>query len=83
VAISSYSELLDAVTTWLNKPDVEQSAPAFVALAEADINRRLRHYRMQVTASPSLSTQYTALPLDWLEAVRFSLTGTPWAPGLS
>jgi len=77
VSISTYSELQTAITDFLNRDDLASVVPTFISLAEADINRRLRHYRMQVTASPSLSSQYTALPTDWLEAVRLSLTGTP------
>lgn len=75
MGLSTYAELQEAVVDWLNKPDVAQSVPTLISLAEADINRRLRHIKMQKRSVASIDTQYYAVPSDWLETLRFSTTG--------
>jgi hypothetical protein len=41
VAISTYTELKSAVANWLNRTDLTDRIPEFIALAEADITRNL------------------------------------------
>lgn len=74
MAISTYAELQDQVSVWLNKPDVDQTVPTLIALTEADINRRLRHWKMQKRSVAEISDQYSAVPGDWLETSRFYTT---------
>lgn len=50
MAITTYTELKSAIADFLNRDDLETVAPTFIALAEADINRRLRHWRMEKRA---------------------------------
>lgn len=74
MALTSYSELRDSVAVWLNKPDIEQTVPSLIALAEDDINRRLRHWRMQKRSVTTIDAQYATVPSDWLTSVRFYTT---------
>lgn len=74
MAISTYAELQDAVTVWLNKPDVEQNVTTLISLTEADINRRLRHHKMTKRSAAEVDSQFSATPTDYLETIRFSLT---------
>lgn len=80
MALSNYSELRDAVAVWLNKPDVEQTVPSLIALAEDDINRRLRHWRMQKRSVAVIDSQYATVPSDWLSSMRFYTTDAGTQP---
>jgi hypothetical protein len=48
--------------------------PTFIALAEADMQRKLRHWRMETRSTAQLDTQFSAIPADWVETIRFYLT---------
>lgn len=75
MAIATYSDLQSAIANWLNRDDLSSVIPDFIALAEADINRRVRHWRMESRATVSASTQYTELPAYFLEPIRLQITG--------
>jgi len=80
MALSNYDELTDAVAVWLNKPDIEQTVPSLIALAEDDINRRLRHWRMQKRSVAVVDGQYSTVPSDWLSSMRFYTTDAGTRP---
>lgn len=80
MAITTYSELKTAVADWLNRDDLTSAIPNFIALAEAQMNRTLRHRKMQTTASLSVSSNLVNLPADWLENVRIQLNTNPITP---
>lgn len=73
MAISTYAELKAAVSDWLNRDDLTGAIPSFIALAEADMSRKLKDWRMDVVLPVTLSGQYTALPSDWLATTRLNL----------
>jgi len=73
MSLSSYSELLDTIESWLNAPAVAQDIPTFVTLAEAQANRDIRHSRMEQRSTATLDSQYSSLPTDWLETLSLSL----------
>ena len=77
MAIGTYSELQTAVGDFLNRSDLTSAIPNFIALAEADVNRRLRHWRMEVNTTLTANAQYEDLPTGWLETVRMSVSGGP------
>lgn len=78
MSITTYAELKTAVSDFLNRDDLASAVPTFIALAEADINRRLRHWKQEVRATAEIDSQYSAVPANWLEAIRFQITdGTP------
>ena len=74
MAITTYSELKTAVGNWLNRDDLTSVIPDFITLAEVDINRKLRHYKMIERVDATLDSRYVQVPADWLETVRFSIT---------
>lgn len=72
---TTYQELKDEVLNFVNQMALEQSVDTFIDLAEADLSRRLRHWRMERRSTAVLDTQYTALPNDFNAPIRFALTG--------
>ena len=80
MAITNYTELQDAIGEFLNRDDLATTIPTFISLAEADLNRRIRHWRMEKRANAVLDTQYSALPADFLEVIRFYITSNNTQP---
>ena len=80
MAITTYSELKSAVADWLNRSDLTSAIPNFIALAEAQLNRQIRHRKMITRADATLDTPYFAVPGDWLENIRFQLNTNPVTP---
>jgi len=75
VSIANYTDLKSQIADFLNRDDLTSVIPTFISLAEADMNRKLRHWRMERRSNAVLDTQYSALPTDFLEAIRLQLTG--------
>ena len=71
---STYAELKDQVRNFINKPDIDQTIDTFIDLAEADIARKVRHWKMEKRATVQLDDQYSRVPTDWLESIRFYLS---------
>jgi hypothetical protein len=44
-------------------------------LCEANINRNVRHWKMEKRATASLDTEYSAIPGDWLETIQLHVIG--------
>lgn len=74
MAITTYAELQSAISDWLNRDDLASVVPTFISLAEARINRELRHFNMESRTALTINSQYTDLPSDWLETVRIHVT---------
>jgi len=55
MAISTFAELKTAAANWLDRSDLTDRIPEFIALAEARFNRILRIRDME-TVSTSIST---------------------------
>lgn len=73
--LTNYSELKDSVSDWLNRDDLAAVVPDFIALAEADIGRSLRHWRQEKRVSASADEAYEILPDDWLEMIELRHQG--------
>jgi hypothetical protein len=75
MAISTYAELQTAVQNWLDNTNTLPAARVeeFIALAEADINRRLRTREMLTTATGTTATTIT-LPADYGSMLSLSVT---------
>ena len=73
MSITTYSELKTAVANWLNRDDLTSVIPDFIALTEADMDRKIRHWRMEQRSTADIDARYTQLPSDFMEAVRFHL----------
>ena len=75
MALATYSDLLAAVATWMDRTDLTTIIPDFVVLTEARIARDLR-IRKQVSntsISTVANTQYIAIPSDFLELENLSI----------
>ena len=82
MAISTYSELKSAIADFLNRDDLDSVISTFISLAEADINRSVRHWRMEERSSgqQSAGDQYMQIPADWVETIRMNVAGTSTTP---
>lgn len=74
MAIETYSELKTSVADFLNRDDLTSVIPTFISLAEAQINRDVRHWQMENRASATIDSQYLTRPGDWVETIRLHLT---------
>lgn len=73
MAITTYDELKASIANWLNRDDLATVIPDFISAAEADMNRQIRHWRMEKRSTATIDTRYSALPGGYLEAIRFHL----------
>jgi hypothetical protein len=64
--LATYSDLKAEVAAWLRRTDLEAEIPTFIALAEAQMNRRLRVRPMAARLSLSWASEYVSLPVDFL-----------------
>lgn len=74
--ITNYSELLTATANWLDRSDLTNRIPEFVALAEAGLDRTLRARELITRATATLDEEYENLPRDFAQEIRLVLTGT-------
>ena len=51
MALTNYTGLKASIADFLNRDDLTSVIPDFVALAEAQINRDVRHWRMEARSS--------------------------------
>jgi len=78
MAITNYTNLQTTIADFLNRDDLTAVIPTFIQLAEAQINREIRHWQMEarVSGQQSAGDQYMQIPSDWLETIRLHLTGS-------
>ena len=80
MAISTYSELNTAVANWLDRDDLTNRIPEFIALCEARFNRSLRIRAMETldtTVSTVAGTSTVALPTGYVQMRDISLITSP------
>ena len=79
MAISTYTELKTAVANWLDRDDLTDRIPEFIALAEARFNRvlRLRSMETKQTASTAAAQRNYALPTNYIQMRNFQLNTSP------
>lgn len=80
MAITTYAELKSSIADFLNRDDLASVTSSFISLAEADMQRRLRHWRMEKRSTAELDTQYSAIPADFVEIIRFYVTSGDTKP---
>lgn len=73
--ITNYSGLLQAISDWVNTPEIEQFADQMVQFVETDLNTRLRTREMIVRATTTNDDEYVRLPIDFLEAINLQIVG--------
>jgi hypothetical protein len=78
MAITNYTNLQTTIADFLNRDDLTAVIPTFIQLAEAQMNREIRHWKMEqrATGQQSGGDQYMQIPADWLQTIRFTLTGS-------
>ena len=79
MAISNYTELKTAVANWLDRDDLTDRIPEFIALAEARFNRvlRLRSMEAKYTANTVASQRNLALPASYIQMRNFQVNSNP------
>lgn len=69
MAITSYTELQDALASWLNRADLGQQIPDFISLAESTLNDVMRSSYMVASGTQAITAGRASLPSDALEIV--------------
>ena len=82
MSLATYDDLKTAVADWLDREDLTDRVPDFIAMGEAKISRRLRVAEMELTGSATMVNGAVTLPPDFIEARRIisdaaGATGTP------
>lgn len=82
MAITTYSELQDAIANWIDRDDLTDRLPEFIELAEGTLNALLRDPRMVTRTTLALTTPWdrVACPSDMLEDVYAQSTVAPASP---
>lgn len=75
MSITTYSELKTAIADFLNREDLTSVIPTFIALAEAQMQREIRHYRMMRRSEGQIDSRYSPVPTTWLETIRLHIVG--------
>jgi hypothetical protein len=75
MAITTYAELKTSITDFLNRDDLDTATPTFISLAEADMQRKIRHWRQEKRSNANLNSRYSDVPSDFLEVIRFGVSG--------
>lgn len=72
MALSNFAELKSTLADFLNRDDLTSVIPTFIALAESQINRDIKHWRMETRSSgqQSAGDEYMQLPADWYCTIR-------------
>jgi len=80
MAIGTYAELQTAVANWLDRDDLTDRIPEFIALAEAKMNRNLRISLMENVSTAitmASGTRDYDLPTGFTGMKEFHLTTSP------
>jgi hypothetical protein len=82
LGIANYTDLKSAIADWLNRGDLEQQIPDFITLAEATLNKVVRHNRMVITGTVvvNANAQKVGAPTDMLEPIFVQVQADPDAP---
>ena len=78
MSLTNFTGLKASIADFLNRDDLTSVIPDFVALAEAQINRDIRHWKMEARSSGQQTNldEYMQIPADWVETIRLHLTGS-------
>lgn len=79
----TYATLQTQVADFVNRDDLTAQIPTFITLAEAAINRDVRHWQMEKRSEATFNQRYEPLPLDWISSIRVSVSGNKQVKRLS
>ena len=74
MSITTYAELKTAIADFLNRDDLSTTVETFISLTEADMARRIRHWKMEARLTVSYDAQFEDIPADWVETISLYLT---------
>ena len=79
MAITTFSELKTAVANWLDRSDLTDRIPEFIALAEARHRRdfKIRRMETRVTANTIADTEFYTLPDNYVAMRNIQLNTDP------
>lgn len=82
MAINTFTTLKTAVADFLNRDDLTSAIENFIALSESQINRDIRHWKMETRSSgqQSAGDEYSQVPANWMETIRFHVTDNGTSP---
>ena len=75
MSVTSYATLKTAISDFMSWEDTDARIATFIQLTEQRMNREIRHWRMEKRATASVTSRYSALPLDFLEPIRMEIEG--------
>lgn len=67
---TTYAELQTEVADFLNRDDLTSVLPTFISLAEGQLNRDVRDWRMEQRSEAIADDRFLTLPDDWIETIR-------------
>ena len=73
MALTTFAELKTSIADWLNRDELTTVIPDFITLAEHQMEREVRHYKMIERSNANLDSRYSQVPSGWLETIRFTL----------
>ena len=79
MAITTYATLQTAVSSWLDRTDLTDRAPEFIALAEAQMQRRLNVREMEAISDLTITSGAATIPTGFLRPKSFKLTVYPYS----
>ena len=77
MAITSYSTLKTAITNWTHRSDMADVADDLIDNVEAWLNRELRVSQMETRATTTVSSEYVALPSDFIGIRNIQVNSNP------
>ena len=83
MAVGTFAELKTAAANWLDRSDLTDRIPDFIAFAEARFNRVLRIRDMETVStaiSTAAGTREYSLPTGFVQMREFHLTTDPLTP---
>jgi len=82
MALTTYSELKTAVANWLDRSDLDDRIPEFIALAETRHRRdfKIRRMETRVTANTIADSEYYSLPDNFVAMRNIQLNTDPKTP---
>ena len=82
MAISTYAELKTSIASWLDRSDLTDVIPDFIALAETRHKRdfKIRRMETRVTANTIADTEYYTLPDNYVAMRNIKLNTNPKTP---
>lgn len=77
---TTYAELQTEVADFLNRDDLTAVIPTFIQLAEANLNRAVKHWRQEQRSEALIDDRFLTLPADWLQTIRVTVDEAGYGP---